>query len=356
MHPGRSCTDTVTRILCRPPAFATIEPEPQARAPDMNKIPCLIALLLGWSPVARAEIALEAEPVADRVWYFRGESGQASAANQGYTSNAGFVVTDGGVLVFDALGTPALARAMLAAIAEVTDQPVRRVVLSHYHADHVYGLQVFKAAGAQVWARGEGRIYLASELARERLAERRRTLAPWVDAHTEVLPADRWIDLPAGQTRSFSMGDTRFRLISAGHAHAPDDLMLYVEASSVLFAGDLYFNGRLPFVVDGNTRGWLGAIDAMRKLGARCIVPGHGAMSCDAAADLTATADYLEHVRREMGAAVEDLVDFDTAYAATDWSRFAVLPTFDAANRRNAYSIYLEMQAEVLGAAAESQR
>lgn len=322
----------------------------------MRALSCFALLVMCWSTaLASEQPPLHAEQVADRVWYFRGESGQASAANRGYTSNAGFVVTDCGVLVFDALGTPALARAMLAAIAEITDEPVRRVVLSHYHADHVYGLQVFKAAGAEIWARSEGRIYLGSDLARERLAERRQTLAPWVDAHTEVLPADRWIDLPAGHTRSFGMGDTRFRLTSAGHAHAPDDLMLYVEGSSVLFAGDLYFNGRLPFVVDGNTRGWLGAIAAMRQLGARCIVPGHGAMSCDAAADLAATADYLEFVRHEMGTAVEELIDFDTAYAATDWSRFADLPTFDAANRRNAYSVYLEMQAELLDAAANPQ-
>jgi glyoxylase-like metal-dependent hydrolase (beta-lactamase superfamily II) len=263
------------------------------------------------------------------------------------------VVTDRGVLVFDALGTPALAREMLAAIANVTEQPVRRVILSHYHADHVYGLQVFKAAGAQIWARSEGQIYLGSDLARERLAERRSTLAPWVDANTEVLAADRWIDLAAGQSRSFKMGGMRFRLVSAGFAHAPEDLMLFVEPAKVLFAGDLYFNGRLPFVVDGNTRGWLGAIESMRTLGARCIVPGHGAMSCDIDADLATTADYLRFLRTQMGAAVEELSDFDGAYAAIDWSRFAHLPTFDAANRRNAYSVYLEMQAEMLGAAAD---
>lgn len=315
----------------------------------------VFTLLLAQCPTLLAGITLRAEPVADQIWYFRGESGQASAANQGYTSNAGFVVTDRGVLVFDALGTPALARAMLAAIAKVTEQPVRRVILSHYHADHVYGLQVFKAAGAQIWARSEGQTYLGSDLARERLAERRQTLAPWVDAHTEVLAADRWIDLPAGQTRSFRMGGTHFKMISAGHAHAPDDLMLYVESSQVLFAGDLYFNGRLPFVVDGNTRGWLAAITAMRTLGARCIVPGHGEMSCDIGADLDTTADYLGFLRTQMGAAVEDLSDFDSAYAAIDWSRFASLPTFDAANRRNAYSVYLEMQTEMLDAAADPQ-
>jgi glyoxylase-like metal-dependent hydrolase (beta-lactamase superfamily II) len=323
----------------------------------MKIIHCLaLSLLLTQCPIALAEITLRAEPVADNVWYFRGESGQASAANQGYTSNAGFVATENGVLVFDALGTPALARAMLAAIAEVTDQPVRRVILSHYHADHVYGLQVLQSAGAQIWARSEGRIYLASDLARERLAERRETLAPWIDERTEVLAADLWMDLPAGQVRSFEMGGMRFSMISAGHAHAPDDLMLFVESPAVLFAGDLYFNGRLPFVVDGNTQGWLAAIKAMRTLGARCIVPGHGAMSCDIDADLATTADYLGFLRTRMGAAVEELMDFDSAYAATDWSRFAGLPTFDEANRRNAYSVYLEMQAEMLDAAAAPQQ
>ena len=315
----------------------------------------VFALLIVHSADAFAETALRAEPVADRVWYFRGESGQASAANQGYTSNAGFVLTDRGVLVFDALGTPELARQMLAAIALVTDQPVRRVIVSHYHADHVYGLQVFKAAGAKIWARSEGQIYLGSDLARERLAERRRTLAPWVNADTALLAADRWIELAPGETLSFAMGGTQFRLISAGFAHAPDDLMLYVEPTAVLFAGDLYFNGRLPFVVDGNTRGWLAAIESMRTLGARCIVPGHGAMSCDIAADLNTTADYLGFLRAQMAAAVEELTDFESAYAATDWSRFSSLPTFDAANRRNAYSVYLEMQAEVLDAAAQPQ-
>ncbi len=314
---------------------------------------CLVTTwLIIHSAAAFAETVLRAEPVAEQVWYFRGESGQASATNQGYTSNAGFVVTDRGVLVFDALGTPALARQMLAAIAAVTAQPVRRVIVSHYHADHVYGLQVFKAAGATIWARNEGQIYLGSDLARERLAERRATLAPWVDQDTEVLPADRWIDLPAGQSMGFKMGDTRFRMISAGFAHAPDDLMLYVEPAAVLFAGDLYFNGRLPFVVDGNTRGWLAAIEAMRSLGARCIVPGHGAMSCDIGADLDTTAEYLGFLREKMGAGVQELADFESTYAAIDWSRFARLPTFDAANRRNAYSVYLEMQAEILDAAA----
>lgn len=329
-----------------------MRPKPQQPLGHPVRLLIAIAALLYAVNASAADLPrLHAERVAGDVWYFRGESGQASAANAGYTSNAGFVVTPHGVLLFDALGTPALAREMLKAIARVTDQPVRRVIVSHYHADHVYGLQVLRAAGATIWARREGQAYLASDLARERLAERRETLAPWVDASTEVLAADRWLDLAPGHALAFRFGGQRFRLMSAGHAHAPDDLMLLAEADQVLFAGDLYFNGRLPFVVDGNTRNWLAAIESMRALAPHCIVPGHGAASCDPDADLATTAAYLQYLRDSMGRAVEDLADFDSAYAATDWSGFAALPTFDAANRRNAYSVYLEMQAELLGGA-----
>ncbi len=320
---------------------------------------CLaILVLLGACPAGVAQPPpIKAEAITGNVWYVQGSPGQASSANAGFTSNAGFVVTDDGVVVFDALGTPALAYSMQAAIWEVTDQFVRRVIVSHYHADHVYGLQIFRAGGSRIWARSEGRIYLDSDFAQQRLAERRRTLAPWVDEKTKLTPADRWLDLEAGQSEQFELGGTRFRVISAGHAHAPDDLMLLVDTKekSILFAGDLFFNGRLPFVVDANTRGWLVAIEAIRALDPDCIVPGHGSVSCSPAADLTLTAEYLKFLRTQMGAAVEQLTEFDAAYAATDWSRFASLPTFKEANRRNAYSVYLEMQSESLGGTDEDR-
>ena len=124
----------------------------------------LVALLLALAisacappktiPFERA--ALPLHPISDRIWYVEGESGMASRENRGFMSNAGFVVTDDGVVVFDALATPALAESLVASIRTVTAQPVRLLILSHYHADHLYGAQVFKAAGAEIWARQEG--------------------------------------------------------------------------------------------------------------------------------------------------------------------------------------------------------
>ncbi|MCP6756342.1 MBL fold metallo-hydrolase, partial [Klebsiella pneumoniae] len=85
-------------------------------------------------------------------------------------------------------GTPALGRAMVAAIAKVTRQPIRRVIVSHYHADHIYGLQALKQQGAEIWAQKKARLYLDSPVAVERLAQRRQELFPWVDDSTRIVP------------------------------------------------------------------------------------------------------------------------------------------------------------------------
>src|SRR5437867_2299451 len=98
------------------------------------------------------DIVLTPQRLSAHCWFFQGQSGVASLANKGFMSNAGFVVTGQGVVVFDALGTPALGRAMREAIRKVTDEPIRRIVISHYHADHIYGLQELKASGIDIWA------------------------------------------------------------------------------------------------------------------------------------------------------------------------------------------------------------
>jgi len=282
--------------------------------------------------------------VSAHGWFFEGESGMASAANKGFMSNAGFVVTSDGVVVFDALGTPALGRAMVAAIGKVTPQPIRRVIVSHYHADHFYGLQALKAAGAEIWAHRKAQAYLASPQAAERLAQRRNDLFPWVDADTVIVPPDLWLD---GDT-SFRMGGLPFRIVYSQGAHSPEDIMLYVEEDRLLYSGDLIFAGRVPFVGNADSRGWLAAMDKMIALHPVVVIPGHGQASRDVERDLVLTRDYLAYLRDTMGLAVRDFEPFDDAYARTDWSRFAKLPAFEQANRMNAYGTYLLMEQELL--------
>jgi glyoxylase-like metal-dependent hydrolase (beta-lactamase superfamily II) len=293
---------------------------------------------------SQPEIVLEAHQLTARSWFFQGDAGMASAQNKGFMSNAGFVVTDEGVVVFDALGTPALGEAMVAAIRRVTSKPVRRVIVSHYHADHIYGLQALKAAGGEIWAHRLADQYFTSGLALERLAQRKRDLFPWVDEHTQLVRPDLWLE---GDT-DFRLGGVTFRILYSGAAHSPEDLLMFVVEERLLFAGDLLFAGRLPFVGNADSLGWLRAIETILPLKPLVVVPGHGPASRDVERDLLLTRDYLAYLRRTMGQAVAELDTFDDAYAKTDWARFKGLPAFEPANRINAYGTYLRMEQEAL--------
>lgn len=293
-------------------------------------------------------IRLNAIKVSPHVYYFQGQAGMASAANKGFMSNAGFVVTKDGVVAFDALATPVLGQAMIDAIGRVTTQPIRRLILSHYHADHFYGLQAFKAAGVEIWAHENGRIALNSDAVAERLAQRRIALAPWVNEKTQLIPADRWLSFDKQKDLAFEMGGIHFRVFNSAGTHSAEDLMMEVAEDKVLFAGDLYATGRLPFVGDADSRAWLKQLDTMLALKPTTVVPGHGAASSNTEKDMQLTRDYLLYLRAKMGEAVQDLTPFDEAYAKVDWSRFAGYTAFDAANRLNAYATYILMEKESL--------
>jgi glyoxylase-like metal-dependent hydrolase (beta-lactamase superfamily II) len=287
---------------------------------------------------------LQPEQLADQVWYFRGQSGVASAENRGFMSNAGFVIGSEGIAVFDTLATPALGSAMLAAIRRTSDKPVRYIVTSHYHADHFYGLQAFDGSGAETLAHSAGQIYLASDGAVQRLEQRREALDPWVNEHTRLVPAKRWLQFEEGQTLDLSLGDVQLEIIDVSGSHSDSDIMMYIPEAGVLFAGDLFATGRIPFVAGANTARWLEVIARLRETRARIVVPGHGDASRRVAEDLALTEKYLRYLRSSMQAAVDQLQSFDEAYAATDWSEFEPLPAFAAANRRNAYSVFLELE------------
>ena len=128
-----------------------------------------ISTLIHAKDYAPVGVEVSAQQLTTSSYYVPGLSGAATEF-EGFISNAGFVVTSEGVVVFDALGTPSLANAMLKQIRSVTDQPIQLVIMSHYHADHLYGLQVFKEAGAQIWAPKGTWEYLDSEAAESLLA------------------------------------------------------------------------------------------------------------------------------------------------------------------------------------------
>jgi glyoxylase-like metal-dependent hydrolase (beta-lactamase superfamily II) len=300
-------------------------------------------------PYAPLDRALVVEQVSgEPIYYTLGSPGIPAHDNEGNTSNAGFVVTRDGVVVFDALGTPSLGWALLQAIRKVSDLPVRYNVVSHYHADHIYGLQAFKGhTPTIVVAQDRATEYredeeTSGERANQRLDQRRDALAPWVDAKTRVVPPD----ITFKQQATLYLGGKSFELIYAGPAHSASDSMMLVQPDGVLFAGDVVQSGRIPFMNadDVDTANWLRSLGEVEKLAPKFIIPGHGRPSTNAGAAIAFTRDYITYVRNAMAKAVADWTDFDAAYTGTDWSKYSDMPAFDANNRGNAYRIFLEME------------
>jgi len=317
------------------------------------------SLAAAFIPAARADayapltqdLVVQQVPGAP-IYYVLGHPGVPSVANEGHTSNAGFVVTDDGVVVFDALGTPSLGRALLAKIRAVTDKPVRYVALSHYHADHIYGLQAFRdSTDATILAQAKALDYTAAgniddEAADARLAQRRDALPPWVNAETRiVLPG--LVFRVAAEVR---LGAHQFQFIYAGPAHSMSDMMMLVLPERVLFAGDIVQNGRIPFMASAavNTRNWLAGLQEVAMLAPGFILPGHGKPATNAAEAIAFTDGYIRFVRKAMGDAVANWTEFADAYQATDWSAYKTLPAFNASNHGNAYRVFLEVEAEAL--------
>ncbi len=304
---------------------------------------CLIGILMNAAHAAE-EPPMRLEQVGPHSYYVQGLAQLGSTKNQNFISNAGFVITPAGVVVVDALGSPRLAERLTQAIRGLTTQLVTHVILTHFHADHIYGLQHFQQLGARIIAHAAAKEYLQSDTARLRLEASRTDLAPWIDERTRLVPADTWIDGPT----TIRVGGVAFEIDHVGPSHTPEDLTVFVPSEKLLFAGDLFFNGRLPFVGRANSSQWILSLERLLAYDARAVVPGHGAASTDPKKDIGMTRDYLRHLRRSMGQAVEDFVPFEEAYEKTDWSAFERTPMFGPANRMNAYNTYLLLEEEAL--------
>ncbi|VAW60894.1 hypothetical protein MNBD_GAMMA11-2803 [hydrothermal vent metagenome] len=313
------------------------------------RLTLIIALLLSSLAVnadtkyAPVSIDMELKKVSEHVYYVQGKAGVATD-NEGFISNASAVITPEGIVVIDALGTPSLAHHFLQLLKTLSLKPVVKVIMTHYHADHLYGLQVFKEQGAEIIAPAGYLDYLESDNAKSRLEERQFSLDPWVNENTRLLAADKVID----KNERFTLGGITFDLNYLGNAHSDGDLSVLVKPDRVLLTGDLIFEGRIPFTGSADTGHWLALLKNLKHTKLAALIPGHGPAAKKPDQAIKLTRRYLQQLRAIMKNAVNELISFDEAFDAADWSEFEKLPAFEAAHRKNAYGVYLSLEQELL--------
>ena len=227
--------------------------------------------------VARACPTLTLHELADGVFVWLQPGGETGVAN------AGVVVDDDGVTVIDTLMVRSQWEPFAAAVRAL-GKPVRRVVLSHAHIDHVGGTKAFPHAA--VYATPSTSALLDQPMA----IEAYKAFMPAFDeefddlAETGTRPVTHEVDGAASLT-------PRAELLPAS-GHTPGDLLVLVADADICFAGDLCFFGVTPLAFQGDPATWADMLDAVVEL-ADTLVPGHGPVGGEAEArDLQA---YLRH-------------------------------------------------------------
>lgn len=186
----------------------------------------------------------------------------------------GLVVGDGACLVIDTRGDGAQGGELASAVREVTAAPWQ-VVITHAHFDHCFGTSAFLPA--QVWAHRGCRRFLASTGEQQRAhwarhyADRDPRTAHALTTAPLITP-DHAVDSRA----SLSVGGQRVELIHAGRGHTDHDLVIWLPARRVLFAGDLVEQGAPPDFEDAVTDEWPATVEALLAMDPAVVVPGHG--------------------------------------------------------------------------------
>jgi cyclase len=273
----------------------------------------------------RASLAAETD---EWLSLAEGVFARVATSNGNSVSNAGVVLLDHGVVVFDTHFTSDAAQALLARIRSATGKPVQYVVNSHYHPDHTHGNSVFSSASCLIATGNTRRDILLKDLpvlnrtlaaAQAQLDALRKNLATiqeprqkdslrnQIAAREQTLARMSNLKIPVPVVivdDSLTIEDGReLRLLNMGSGHSDGDLVMYLPSAKVAFVGDLFFNRALPNTQDANLLTWIKTLGELQKLDAEKIVPGHGPVGNRQ--DLSAFLQYLLDLKASVEPAVE---------------------------------------------------
>ena len=278
----------------------------------MSATACCFSALPASAGTSR--VRLVAEEVAPGVFVATGQHQLMTFENGGHISNVSFVIGRDGVAVIDTGGSAGVGRALLGAIRRVTERPIRYVINTHMHPDHVFGNAAF-IAPETIFA-GHSKLARSLSARGDRyLTVNKLDLGPDDFEGTKIVSPSLTVE----GVRTLDLGDRLLTLTARKTAHTDNDLTVRDETTGTLFLGDLLFSGHVP-TLDGSIKGWLALLAELRKEPAARVVPGHGPASMPWPEGMAAEAKYLDAVARDVRKTITEGRTLDVAMATAGLS------------------------------------
>jgi glyoxylase-like metal-dependent hydrolase (beta-lactamase superfamily II) len=302
---------------------------------------CVLSATLGGCASAQPAHAVTPVALAPGVYAVHGGSGAADARNLGRIGNAGFIVGPSGVVAIDTGTSYAHGQALLTAIARTTELPVRVALVSHTRPEFLFGGAAFRERGIPVRMHRRTAGLMASRC-KTCLDDLRRTLGDEPMRGTAMYSADELFDA----THEMERIGRPVRVLHFGHSSGPGDIAVLDVTSGVLFAGGLVDARRIPDIQDSDLAGWKQALQALRGLDARTVVPGHGASAPPQLIDgVERYLTQLENRVRAMVAAGDSLLG---AADAAELPEFDAWDQYDVIHRRNVSIAFVRFERDLL--------
>ena len=206
--------------------------------------------------------------------------------------NSGVIIGDDSCMVIDTTATPVMAQDLISRIREITDKPIKYVMLTHYHAVRVLGASAYFKEGAQAVVASTGTY----DLIRERGAADMKSEIerfPRLFQAVESIPGLTWPEITFDTGMTLFLGKLEVQLKHIGPGHTRGDAIAWIPSQKICFSGDLVEYNAGVYTGDAQLEEWPTTLEALRALGAEKLVPGRGP-ALENAADVNKGIDYTK--------------------------------------------------------------